>query len=109
MATSIHKLAKTVAEDTIRPVEVVEEILWSAFNALAQTLAAGERFTLSNFGTFEVRDREARTARNPHTGGTVQVAPTRVPQFRATGRLREMVRDGDTNGTIKKLPSDRKS
>ena len=46
-------------------------------------VARGERVSLTGFGTFESRERAARTARNPRTGETIQVGASVVPVFRA--------------------------
>jgi len=46
---------------------------------------------LVGFGTFEVRERAARTGRNPQTGEEIQIAATRVPAFRAGKALKDSV------------------
>ena len=55
----------------------------AVLDVVARTVASGERVALSGFGVFEKVDRAPRTARNPATGGTVDVAATSVPRFRA--------------------------
>ena len=50
---------------------------------IANALEAGEKVQITGFGTFEIRDRKARTGRNPRTGETIQIAATRVPAFSA--------------------------
>lgn len=67
--------------------QAVEVIL----RAITSTVAKGERVTLPGFGTFELRDRAARTGRNPRTGETVKVEATRVPMFRAGNDFKELV------------------
>ena len=66
----------------------------------ARTLK-GEKVTLTGFGTFEKRDRAARTARNPATGEPVKLKKTSVPSFRAgsefkdvTAGRKKMTKDG---------------
>jgi DNA-binding protein HU-beta len=58
-----------------------------ALDALLETitgaLQSGEKVSLTGFGTFEVRDRAARTARNPQTGQEMQVAASKAPAFKA--------------------------
>ena len=54
----------------------------TVLDAVARTVAGGERVALSGFGVFEKADRAARTARNPATGATVEVTATSVPRFR---------------------------
>jgi len=110
MATiNIRKLAETVAADTTRPKDVVEEVLKAAFQSLASSLASGDKFVLSNFGHLEPRVHEARTARNPQTGGTIEVPARFYVHFKATGALHEMVRDGDPTRSISKAAKGSKS
>lgn len=63
----------------------------SALHAIQSTVAKGERVTLPGFGTFERRQRAARTARNPRTGEAVRVAPTTVPSFKPGVDFKEAV------------------
>jgi DNA-binding protein HU-beta len=65
----------------------VDAVLESVTGALAE----GERVSLFGFGVFEKVDRAARTARNPSTGGTVEVPATSVPRFRAGQALKDAV------------------
>lgn len=61
------------------------------FEALAATLANGDRIEIRGFGTFTICYRSPRNARNPKTGATVAVPGKAVPHFRAGKLLREMV------------------
>ena len=56
-----------------------------------ETMGKGESIQLVGFGTFEVRDRAARTAKNPRTGEDVMVAACKVPAFKAGSKLKEAV------------------
>ena len=47
---------------------------------------------LIGFGTFEVRERAARTGRNPQTGEEMQIAASKVPAFKAGKELKEAVK-----------------
>ena len=58
---------------------------------VVRTVQSGERVALSGFGVFEKADRAARTARNPATGGTVELAATSVPRFRAGQAFKDVV------------------
>lgn len=62
-------------------------------NAMKQALANENRIELRGFGTFEVRYRDARMARNPRTGDPVEVPARAVPVFRASKLWKEMVAD----------------
>jgi DNA-binding protein HU-beta len=65
-------------------------------------VSRGERVTLTGFGTFEPVERPARTGRNPRTGGTLEIAASTTPRFRAGATLRAAVAGapaGTTPGT----------
>ena len=66
----------------------------AVLSTVSGALAEGERVSLFGFGVFEPVDRAARTARNPSTGGTVQVPATSVPRFRAGQALKDAVNGG---------------
>ena len=55
------------------------------------SVARGERVSLIGFGTFDRRDRAARTGRNPQTGATIQLAPSSAPVFRPGAGFRSKV------------------
>ena len=58
---------------------------------VAVALRRGDAVRLAELGTFRVRDRAARTARNPRTGAPVAVPAARVVRFRASAALRKQV------------------
>ena len=66
-----------------------------AVNAVLQTIqetvASGDKVSISGFGVFEKQIRAARTARNPATGAAVKVPKTSVPKFRAGADFKAMV------------------
>lgn len=48
-----------------------------------ETLKAGDKVQLMGFGTFEIKDRPARTGRNPATGESIEIAASKAPVFKA--------------------------
>ncbi|MDP1421877.1 HU family DNA-binding protein [Peribacillus simplex] len=62
------------------------------FEAISNTLAKEEKIQVVGFGTFEVRDRAARTGRNPQTGEEIQIAASKVPAFKPGKELKEAVK-----------------
>ena len=64
----------------------------AALDIMTQKLRNGEKVQLSGFGTFEVRQRQARMGRNPKTRETVEIPPTRVPDFKPSQNLKEIVK-----------------
>ena len=61
----------------------------SVFDSISESLVEGNAVQLIGFGTFEVRDRAARTGRNPKTGDEIQIAAAKVPAFKAGKALKE--------------------
>ena len=59
---------------------------------IAEELIRGGKVAISGFGTFEARDRKARTGRNPHTGESLQIPASRAPAFKAGKPLKETLR-----------------
>ncbi|CAH0532927.1 DNA-binding protein HU-beta [Vibrio stylophorae] len=59
--------------------------------AVTETLKSGDQVALVGFGTFSVRERAARTGRNPQTGAEIQIAAAKVPGFKAGKALKDAV------------------
>ena len=72
----------------------VERIVATVFDEITEALARGQRVELRGFGAFTVKQRDARTGRNPRTGQTVSVDSKSVPFFKAGKELRERVNAG---------------
>ena len=68
-----------------------ERALNAALDAITASLRNGEKVQLSGFGTFEVKDREARIGRNPHTNEAIDMPATCVPVFKASKALKDTV------------------
>ena len=67
----------------------VERIVSTMFDEISAALARGDRVELRGFGAFSVKNRDARTGRNPRTGETVYGAKKSVPFFKVGKDLRE--------------------
>ena len=59
--------------------------------SIADALKKGEQVTIVGFGTFLVRQRNARVGRNPRTGETINIAASKVPAFKAGKGLKDSV------------------
>ena len=59
--------------------------------AVQEALAAGDKVQVLGFGTFEVKERAARTGRNPQTGEELQIAASKNPSFKPGKALKEAV------------------
>ncbi|AYQ56464.1 DNA-binding protein HU-beta [Bathymodiolus thermophilus thioautotrophic gill symbiont] len=60
-------------------------------DAITNSLSKGDNVAITGFGNFLVRDRAARTGRNPQTGATIQIKASKVPAFKAGKTLKEAV------------------
>ncbi len=63
----------------------------SFIEAISDTLKDGDSVALVGFGTFQVKERSARTGRNPQTGAEIQIAAANVPSFKAGKALKDAV------------------
>jgi len=68
-----------------------ELIVNSIFESIGQALVEGDRVEIRGFGSFTVREREAREARNPKSGDIVQISAKKAPFFKTGKELRERV------------------
>ncbi|ATL92764.1 DNA-binding protein HU-beta [Aeromonas sobria] len=59
--------------------------------AVGEALKEGDQVALVGFGTFAVRERAARSGRNPQTGATIEIAAGKVPAFKAGKALKDAV------------------
>lgn len=73
------------------PATDLERVVNAVFDEMTSALAGGNRVELRGFGAFSVRERGAKTGRNPRTGESVQVPPKKVPFFKCGKELRERV------------------
>jgi len=67
----------------------VERIVNRVFDEIISSMKDGHRVELRGFGAFSVKDRQARTGRNPRTGAAVDVTEKRVPFFKTGKELRQ--------------------
>lgn len=58
---------------------------------IADRLDAGDKVSIGGFGTFETRERAARTGRNPRTGESIAIAARKYPAFKAAKNLKDRV------------------
>ena len=67
------------------------EAVNAVLDTIQDTVARGDKVSITGFGVFEKQVRAARTARNPATGAAVKVPKTSVPKFRAGADFKAMV------------------
>jgi DNA-binding protein HU-beta len=86
------ELVKEVAQKVGISQKDAATVLQTVLNQIAQALQKEEKVQVFGFGTFEVRERAARTARNPQTGEEMYVPESKVPAFKAGKELKEAVK-----------------
>ena len=64
-------------------------------DAVGNALAAGQHIEIRGFGSFKVKSRRARIARNPRTGDTVEVPKKAVPYFKVSKELKKVIEDAN--------------
>jgi len=67
------------------------EAVNAVLDTIQETVARGDKVSITGFGVFEKAIRPARTARNPATGAAIKVPKTSVPKFRAGADFKAMV------------------
>ena len=68
-----------------------EKALSAFLDTVAEELKKGEKIALVGFGTFEVRERAARTGNNPQTKQTIKIAASKSPVFKAGKALKNSI------------------
>ncbi len=68
-----------------------EKALTVALDAIVNAVAAGDKVQISGFGTFEQRQRNARTGVDPRTGESINIAASKVPAFKAGKAFKDIV------------------
>ena len=66
-----------------------EKVLNAVLDTITAALVASDKVQVSGFGIFEVKEREARMGRNPHTGEAMEIAASRVPAFKASKTMKD--------------------
>ena len=91
LADAVANTANLSKADGARAVDAV-------IDSITATLCRGDTVSLVGFGTFQVKQRNARQGRNPRTGEEVTIEARRVVTFRPSGKLREVVdKQSDTD------------
>ncbi len=85
------ELTDVVAEATDLTKADAARAVDAVLGTITNTLAGGNQVAIVGFGTFLVRDRAARTGRNPQTGAEIQIAAAKVPAFKPGKALKDAV------------------
>lgn len=85
------ELIASLAERTGFSRKDAEKFINSTIEAIENTLCDGNKVQLIGFGTFDVKARSARIARNPRTGDEIKISASKAPVFKAGKALKEKV------------------
>jgi DNA-binding protein HU-beta len=85
------ELIDAIAASADIPKAVAGRALDAVIESVTGALQAGDSVVLVGFGTFAVKERAARTGRNPQTGNPISIAAAKIPGFKAGKALKDAV------------------
>ena len=85
------ELIDAIAESADIPKAAAGRALDAMVDSITGALKKGDQVALVGFGTFAVKERAARTGRNPRTGETINIAASKNPAFKAGKALKDAV------------------
>ncbi|MCW4152889.1 HU family DNA-binding protein [Halomonas sp. 18H] len=85
------ELIEAIAASADIPKASASRALDAMVDTVADSLKKGDSVSLVGFGTFTVKERAARTGRNPQTGEPIQISAAKVPSFKAGKALKDSV------------------
>jgi integration host factor subunit beta len=85
------ELIEALAKEQNLPPKDAKKIIETILETIAAAMVRGESVEIRGFGSFQVREYETYTGRNPKTGNQIEVAPKRLPFFKVGKELREQV------------------
>jgi integration host factor subunit beta len=95
-------------EDVSRAIEMSrkdsEVVVETIFESIVKSLRSGDKIEIRGFGSFRTRQRDARVGRNPKTGARVDVPPKKIPYFKPSKELKDLVNSTQA-GTAPSAPA----
>ncbi|QJQ94366.1 MULTISPECIES: nucleoid-associated protein HU-beta [Halomonadaceae] len=85
------ELIEAIAASADIPKAAASRALDAMVESVTESLKKGDSVSLVGFGTFTVKDRAARTGRNPQTGKPIEISAAKVPSFKAGKALKDSV------------------
>ena len=89
-------------EEVSRAVEMSrkdsEVIVETVFDSIVKTLRSGDKIEIRGFGSFRTRERKSRVGRNPKTGARVEVPAKKIPFFKPSKELKDVVNGSEAAG-----------
>lgn len=87
----VDELASSTGMTKADAARAVDALFSPDGGVISKALKNGSRVQITGFGTFEAKQRKARTGRNPRTGQSIQIAATKTPGFRAGKGLKDSI------------------
>ncbi|WP_323843939.1 HU family DNA-binding protein [Microbulbifer magnicolonia] len=85
------ELIEAIAASADIPKAAAGRALDAMVESITNALKQGDQVALVGFGTFAVKERAARTGRNPRTGDPIEIAAAKIPNFKAGKALKDAV------------------
>ncbi len=85
------ELIEAIAASADIPKAAATRALDAMVESVTDSLKKGESVSLVGFGTFAIKERAARTGRNPQTGQPIQISAAKVPSFKAGKALKDAI------------------
>lgn len=85
------ELIEAIAASADIPKAAASRALDAMVDTVSESLKKGDSVSLVGFGTFTVKERAARTGRNPQTGEPIEISAAKVPSFKAGKALKDSV------------------
>ena len=85
------ELIAAIAEQSGLSKKDAEKALSATIDTIVKAVAEGDKIQLTGFGTFEQRQRNARTGVDPRTGNSIEIAASKVPAFKAGKAFKDAV------------------
>jgi len=85
------ELIEAIAASADIPKAAAGRALDAMVDSITDALKKGDQVALVGFGTFAVKERAARTGRNPRTGDPIEIAAAKIPNFKAGKALKDAV------------------
>jgi integration host factor subunit beta len=93
----VSKLAELTRKDS-------EVIVDTIFDSVVRSLRVGDKIEIRGFGSFRTRQRQPRVGRNPKTGDRVEVPAKKIPFFKPSKELKDLVNSGAATASAAPAP-----
>ena len=94
MTLNRKELSAMLEEKVLLSASKCAEFVDLVFEVITEALEKGEKVKISGFGKFTVREKQARTGRNPKTGNKMEISARRVVTFKPGGGMRRILNRG---------------